>query len=107
MTLEFSRDVIWRLVCPRCGARRALCRGRQRALRRRRLPRCDGQRRVVETIHGYSGSGAWGSASSPSSGCRCWISCVARSAEREIGYLPEGDRKAVLGAFADKRDKQT
>jgi molybdopterin/thiamine biosynthesis adenylyltransferase len=107
VTLELSRDVIWRLVCPRCGAQEE-----------RFVPvgsvsyddgacSCDGHRRVVETIHGYIGSEAWGTRKLSEIGLPLLDIVVARSAEREIGYLPDGDRHAVLGGFAAEGSKQT
>jgi hypothetical protein len=68
---------------------------------------CDGHRRVVETIHGYIGSEAWGTRKLSEIGLPLLDIVVARSAEREIGYLPDGDRHAVLGGFAAEGSKQT
>jgi hypothetical protein len=58
---------------------------------------CDGGRLVVETIHGYSGSEPWGTRTLDKLGLPLLDIFVASSAEREIGYLLEGDRQAVLG----------
>ena len=107
VTLEFSRDVIWRLVCPRCGAQEERFAPVGSVSYDEGACSCDGQRRVVETIHGYLGNEAWGRRKLSEIGLPLLDIVVARSVEREIGYLPEGDRKAVLGAFAAKGSKQT
>jgi adenylyltransferase/sulfurtransferase len=52
VTLEFSRDVIWRLVCPRCGDRQERFAALGSVLYEEAVCDCDGGRRVVETIHG-------------------------------------------------------
>ncbi len=97
VTLEFSRDVIWRLVCPRCGAQEERFAAVGSVLYDEGACSCDGQQRVVETVHGYSGSEAWGSRKLTELGLPLLDIFVARSADREIGYLPEGDRQTVLG----------
>jgi len=97
VVLEFSRDVIWRLLCPRCGAVEERFAAVGSVLYDEGACSCDGQQRVVETIHGYTGSEAWGSRKLTELGLPLLDIFVARSSEREIGYLPEGDRAAVLG----------
>jgi len=100
VTLEFSRDVIWRLVCPRCGTVEERFAAVGSVLYDEGACSCDGQQRVVETIHGYTGSEAWGCRRLTELGLPLLDIYVARSAEREIGYLPEGDREVVLGVAA-------
>jgi len=103
-TIEFSRDVIARLICPRCGAveERFAAVGSVRYAEG--ACACDGQPRVVETLHGYSGgltgTEAWGSRRLTELGLPLFDIFTARSAEREIGYLLEGDSPAVLGKLA-------
>jgi adenylyltransferase/sulfurtransferase len=106
VTLEFSRDIIWRLVCPRCDQieehfvavgsihyDEGVC------------SRC-GMQRVVETIHGYNGSESWGSRTLNNLGVPLLDIFVARGVEREIGYLLEGDRERVLGVVAADKGPQ-
>jgi adenylyltransferase/sulfurtransferase len=100
VTLEFSRDVIWRLVCPRCGSQEELFKAVGSVLYEEGACSCDGQQRVVETIHGYTGSEAWGNRKLTELGLPLLDIVLARSAERGLGYLPEGDREAVLGVVA-------
>ena len=97
VALEFSRDVIWRLVCPRCGAVEDRFAAVGSVLYEEGACSCDGQQRVVETIHGYNGSEAWGNRKLDELGLPLLDIYVARSSDREIGYLPDGDRQAVLG----------
>lgn len=103
VTLEFSRDVIWRLVCPKCGEteERFAAVGSMH-YDQGACPRC-GARRVVETFHGYSGTEPWADRKLSELGIPLLDIYVARSADREIGYLPEGDREQVLGAAATER----
>jgi adenylyltransferase/sulfurtransferase len=100
VALEFSRDVIWRLVCPRCGAVEERFTAVGSVLYEEGPCSCDGQQRVVETIHGYMGNEAWGNRKLTELGLPLLDIYVARSAEREIGYLPEGDSQTVLGVAA-------
>ena len=98
VALEFSRDVIGRLLCPRCGAVEERFAAVGSVLYDEGACSCDGQQRAVETIHGYTGAEPWGSRKLTELGLPLLDIFVARSADREIGYLPEGDRPMVLGA---------
>jgi adenylyltransferase/sulfurtransferase len=100
VTLEFSRDVIHKLVCPSCGSEEekfsavgtvAYAHGRCPA---------DGQMRAVITMHSYSGTEAYGNRTLDQLGLPLFDVFTARSDEREIAYLIEGDQKAVLGQLA-------
>lgn len=104
VTLEFSRDLIWRLVCPKCGEieERFAAVGSMH-YDEGTCAHC-GVQRVVETIHGYNGSEGWGDRRLNELGLPLLDIFVARSAEREIGYLPDGDRIAVLGVVATERN---
>lgn len=102
VTIEFSRDVIWRLVCPRCGAAEEIFAAVGSVRYEEGACSRDGQQRVVETMHGYTGSEAWGSRKLSELGLPLMDIYVARSSSREIGYLLEGDRAAVLGAVAEE-----
>jgi adenylyltransferase/sulfurtransferase len=106
VTLEFSRDVIWRLFCPRCGKAEERFAAVGSVHYDEGACTCDGLQRVVETIHGYTGDEAWGSHRLNELGLPLLDIFVARSAEREIGYLPEGDCQAVLGAVSAEGNMQ-
>jgi molybdopterin/thiamine biosynthesis adenylyltransferase len=100
VTIEFSRDVIHKLACPKCGAEEESF-----------VPvgsvsyeggRCavDGSMRIVHTIHGYAGTESFGNRKLSALGLPAFDIFVARSGEREIGYLLNGDKESVLGLLA-------
>ena len=101
VTIEFSRDVIRRLVCPEC------CAADERFAPVGSISfhegRCanDGQMRVVETIHGFSGRESFGARTLDALGLPLFDAFTARSGEEEIGYLIAGDRRKVLGSLCD------
>jgi molybdopterin/thiamine biosynthesis adenylyltransferase len=100
IVLEFSRDIIWRLVCGHCGEREErFAPVGSIDYEEGACPR-DGHRRMVETIHSFYGTEEWGKRKLCSVGLPPWDVFVARSAEGEIGYLIEGDRETVLGGVA-------
>jgi molybdopterin/thiamine biosynthesis adenylyltransferase len=106
VVLEFSRDVIWKLVCPRCGdVEERFAAVGSVSYDEGACPR-DGAPRTVETIHGYNGSEPWGCRKLNELGLPLLDIFAARSAEREVGYLPDGDRAAVLGPAAGEGSKQ-
>jgi hypothetical protein len=92
-------------VCPRCGAQEERFAPVGGVSYDEGACSCDGQRRVVETIHSYLGIEAWGTRKLSEIGLPLLDIVLARSAEREIGYLPEGDREAVLGGVAAEGSK--
>jgi molybdopterin/thiamine biosynthesis adenylyltransferase len=100
ITVEFSRDVIHKLVCPTCGEQQELF-APVGAVRYEdgRCPR-DGQMRAVETARGYTGAESYGARALDKLGLPSFDIFLARNAEREIGYLLGGDREAVLGEMA-------
>jgi adenylyltransferase/sulfurtransferase len=107
VTIEFSRDVIHRLVCPYCGQadERFAVAGSIR-YEEGKCPR-DGRPRIVETIHSYTGAEEWGTRSLTELGLPRFDMFVARSGDREIGYLIEGDRDEVLGRFFPEEGTRT
>lgn len=102
VTIEFSRDVIWRFQCPRCGGTEERFVPVGSVLYEEGSCSCDGQQRIVETIHSYTGTEAWGERKLTQLGLPLLDVFVARCGEREVGYLPEGDRPLVLTAAAKK-----
>lgn len=102
--IEFSRDVIHRLQCVTCG----WSEDRFAALGSVHwdegvCARC-GARAVVESLHGYSGDDALGVRHLHELGLPLFDVFVGRSEQREIGYLIDGDREAVLGAAAKEME---
>jgi adenylyltransferase/sulfurtransferase len=100
ITLEFSREVIHKLACPKCGCEEEMfvpvgtvseARGR--------CPR-DDTRREVKTVHNYLGQRSIGSRSVKAMGLPAFDVFVARSMTEELAILMEGDRSEVLGPLA-------
>jgi molybdopterin/thiamine biosynthesis adenylyltransferase len=97
VTIEFSRDVVHKLVCPKCGAaEERFAPVGSISFAEGKCPK-DGQMRTVETIHGFSGSESYGARSLDQLGLPWFDVFTARSAEHELGYLIAGDREEILG----------
>jgi hypothetical protein len=98
--LEFSRDVIHKLVCPGCGGEEELFAAVGTVPYGRGKCAKDGQMRSVVTAHSYSGTESFGERTLDQLGLPLFDVFTARSAEREIAYLMVGDEKQVLGQMA-------
>jgi len=97
VVVEFSRDVVHELECPRCGTKEEIFAAvGSIKYEQGRCPR-DGQMRVVQTIHGYEGSEAFGKRTLDKLGLPLFDVFTVRAAEREKAYLMAGDKSAVLG----------
>lgn len=101
VTIEFSRDIIQKLVCPHCGQEEDLF-----------VPvgsvsyeggRCaqDGHMRTVVAMHSYTGNEAFGSRQLSTLGLPHFDIFTARTESREIGYLLAGDAGTLLGTLAE------
>ena len=100
VTLEFSRDVIHRLICPGCGEQEErFAAAGSVSYEEGRCGR-DGQMRIVEAIHSYTGSESYGSRRLNQIGLPLFDIFAARSGDRETGYLLDGDREVVLGGLS-------
>jgi adenylyltransferase/sulfurtransferase len=102
VAIEFSRDIVHKLICTKCGAeeeRFAPVGGI--SFEEGRCPK-DGQMRTVATIHNYSGSEAYGPKTLDQLGLPLFDVFTARSGESEMGYLIAGDAEKILGAEARK-----
>ena len=103
VTIEFSRDVVHKLVCPKCGAEQErFAPVGSIAFEEGKCPK-DGQMRNVLTIHSYSGSEPYGARKLDQLGLPLFDVFTARSAESEIGFLIAGDREEILGPEAGMR----
>jgi adenylyltransferase/sulfurtransferase len=100
LTIEFSRDIIQKLVCPHCRREEDMF-----------VPagsvsydagRCakDGHMRTVVALHTYTGDETLGARRLSELGLPQFDVFTARSDSREIGYLLAGDTATVLGALA-------
>jgi adenylyltransferase/sulfurtransferase len=100
VALEFSRDVIHKLVCPGCAAEEELFAAVGTVPYARGKCPNDSHMRTVVTAHGYSGTESFGDRTLDQLGLPLFDVFTARSAEREIAYLMGGDEKQVLGLMA-------
>jgi molybdopterin/thiamine biosynthesis adenylyltransferase len=97
VVVEFSRDVVHELQCPRCGGKEEVFAPvGSLGYEDGRCPR-DAQMRVVKTIHGYSGKEGFGGRTLDELGLPMFDVFTVRSAEAERAYLIAGDRGLVLG----------
>jgi molybdopterin/thiamine biosynthesis adenylyltransferase len=103
VTIEFSRDVVHKLVCAECRSQEErFATVGSIAFEEGKCPK-DGQMRTVVAIHSYSGSEAYGARTLDQLGLPLFDIFTARSGEREIGYLIAGDREEILGPYARTR----
>jgi len=100
VVLEFSRDVIHKFVCPACqGEELQFAPAGSVPFEAAKCP-LDGQLRVVETLHSFSGEQELSARRLDQLGLPLLDLFVARCGEREIGYIPFGDADQVLGPAA-------
>ena len=103
VTLEFSRDVVQKFVCPACQEEE------EKFAPAGSIPfedaRCenDGQLRTVISLHNYTGEKELRGRPLSALGLPLFDAFIARDAEREIAYIPYGDADEVLGALAPER----
>jgi molybdopterin/thiamine biosynthesis adenylyltransferase len=103
VTLEFSRDVVQKFVCPACKEEE------EKFAPAGSIPfedaRCknDGQLRTVISLHNYTGEKELTGRPLSALGLPLFDAFIARDAEREIAYIPYGDADEVLGALATER----
>jgi len=97
VVIEFSRDIIQRLVCPSCGREeeKYAPAGKLR-LQEAACPE-DGHLRTVIAVHSFSGTEEFGYRRLDQLGLPLFDLFLARSPQREIGYIPYGDAPLVLG----------
>ena len=99
VVLEFSRDVIHKLVCPKCHAEEeVLAAVGSVSYDRGKCKEC-GEIRMVVTLHSYDGTGEMRARTLDSLGLPAFDAFAARTAdgERELLMLIEGDAAGVLG----------
>jgi molybdopterin/thiamine biosynthesis adenylyltransferase len=103
VVIEFSRDVIHKLVCPKCNEEEERFDpvGSIR-FEEGRCPR-DGQQRIVATLHNFSGEAEICHRKLDDLGLPLFDVFTARSQGREIGYLMAGDEPDVLASLAVER----
>jgi molybdopterin/thiamine biosynthesis adenylyltransferase len=100
VVIEFSRDVVQKFVCPACKEEEELYQPVGSVPFERAKCKNDGQLRSVISLHSYSGEGELGGRSLSSLGLPLFDAFIARTAEREVAYIPNGDAPRVLGPLA-------
>ena len=95
-TIEFSRDVVHKFVCPKCGAEEDKFAPVGSLRSAQGICPKDGQMRTVETFHGYSGTEDFGGRTLDKLGLPLFDIFTARSGDREISYLLAGDQEDAL-----------
>jgi hypothetical protein len=103
VVVEFSRDVIHKLVCPKCGEEEdvfAPVGAIDRA--RGQCPACSAsagepQMRVVRTLTGFNGEPELAGRTLDSLGLPLFDVFTVRSMDAEVSYCLHGDAVAVLG----------
>jgi adenylyltransferase/sulfurtransferase len=112
VVIEFSRDVIHRLQCPRCGSQEEMFAPVGSIDRARGLcPHCvndaqDQPMRIVHTLTGYRGEPELAKRTLDRLGLPLFDIFTVRSAEQEIGYCMTGDAPAVLGTVFDSTQSE-
>jgi len=96
LVIEFSRDIIHKLKCPKCGDEDEIFAPVGSVSSEAGKCPKDGEMREVVTVHNYTGKEAYSSRSVSELGLPLFDVFTARSADREFQILMEGDREAVL-----------
>jgi adenylyltransferase/sulfurtransferase len=100
VVVEFSRDVIHKFVCPQCHREELqFAPAGSVPFEAASCPE-DGQLRVVAALHSFAGEADLGGRTLNQLGLPLLDLFIARSGEREIGYIPFGDAEQVLGVVA-------
>ena len=97
VTIEFSRDVVQKLACPSCHEEEEIYRPLGSLFFEEAKCRKDGHLRTVMTIHSYLGQAGLARRTLNQLGLPALDVFVARAGEVEIGYIPYGDARLVLG----------
>lgn len=98
--IEFSREIIYKLVCPHCGSEEELFVPVGRVTRDQGRCPADGRMRAVHTLSGYRGEPELASRTLDQLGLPLFDIFTARSLESEISYCLAEDAPAVLGPLA-------
>jgi adenylyltransferase/sulfurtransferase len=104
VTIEFSRDVLQKFVCPACEQEEYVYQPLGTVLFENAKCKKDGRLRAAITLHSYAGEQVLGNRKLSQLGLPAFDVFIARAGEREIGYIPYGDERAVLGQLAPGRE---
>src|SRR5262249_2565670 len=97
VSIEFSRDVVQKLVCPSCHDEEEIYRPLGSLFLEEAKCKNDGHLRTVMTLHSYLGETGLASRTLNQLGLPALDVFLARAGENEIGYIPYGDASLVLG----------
>lgn len=100
VSVEFSRDVIWKLVNPHSGGEQEYFVPLGSLGPTDGVDTEDGTMRQVVTCHAFHGTEAYGARRLSELGLPAFDVFVARAGLNEVAYLLEGDASAVLGDLA-------
>ena len=103
VTIELSRDVIQKFVCPACHEEEEKFAPVGSIAFADAKCTKDGQLRSVIALHSYTGEEEFGSRRLSEIGVPLFDVFAARDAKREIAYIPYGDARKVLGELAAER----
>jgi len=105
IVLEFSRDIIQSLRCPRCGEITEIyASAGVLSVDEGKCPK-DGEMREVDTIHGFSGKEPYGVKTLTELGLPLYDIISARSLDQEMQIFIEADREFVFKGFC-KQEKE-
>lgn len=100
VVIEFSRDVLQKFVCPFCQEEQELYRAAGSVPFTEANCKNDGHPRAVIPLHLYSGESELRERRLDQLGLPLLDVFTARAGDREVGYIPYGDARLVLGALA-------
>lgn len=103
VVIEFSRDVVHKFVCPRCGTEEEKFAAMASIPFEAARCRKDGHMRTVISLHSYRGDEDFGERRLSELGLPRLDVFVARHGDEEIGYVPYGDAPVVLGNLAPEQ----
>jgi adenylyltransferase/sulfurtransferase len=101
VTLEFSRDIIHKLTCPRCQAEEVLFTPLGNVSFGAGCCPHDNQMRRVVTLHNFAGEPGLADRKLSELGLPLFDVFVARAGDNEIAYLLGGDADEILGLLAE------
>ena len=104
VTIEFSRDVLQKFVCPACQQEEDVYQPLGTVRFEDSKCKNDGRLRTAITLHSYAGEEDLGSRKLSQLGLPAFDVFVARAGEQELGYIPYRDASAVLGQVAGERE---
>jgi molybdopterin/thiamine biosynthesis adenylyltransferase len=103
VVIEFSRDVVQKLVCPGCKHEEELYQPVGSVPFEQAKCKNDGQLRAVISLHSYSGESELGARSLNQLGLPLLDVFTARNGNQEMAYIPYGDAPCVLGDLASQQ----